>query len=119
MTRNRGRKSPLFTHTLWSKWSDVSNGNPTTNNSNEAFNKQFSLSTETNPSLWTVLSAFNREDSLARKTLVDAARSANNTTRAVNIRQKDARQSIKSMTEMYHGMSRNEYVKSIAGILSK
>ena len=117
MTRNRGRKNPLFAHALWNKWSDVSNDSPTTNNSHEAFNKQFTLSTETNASLWTVLSAFNREDCLARKTLVDAASGANNTTRNVNIRQKDSRQRIKSMTEMYHGMSKKEFVKSMVSLM--
>ena len=63
------------------------------------------------------IDAFIREDSLAKKTLVDAASSANNTTRAVNIRRKETRQKIKSTTEMYHGMSKNIVVyQEIIGV---
>ena len=74
---------------------------------------------EKSPSLWTVVSAFIREESLARKALVDAASGANNTNRSSMHRQKDSRQRIKSMTEMYNGMSAKEYMKTMAGILSK
>ena len=73
---------------------------------NEAFNKQFAHTTETNPSLWTIISGFIREDSYARKTLVDAAGGANNSNRAVNYQQMDSRQRIKTMTQMYAGMAK-------------
>ena len=118
ITRNRNRKEPLFAHALWNKWSEISYYLPTTNNANEAFNKQFSQTMEARASLWTIISGFIREDALARKTLLDAASGANNSNRASLHRQKDSRQRIKTMTEMYGGFSAKEYMKGMAGILS-
>ena len=46
---------------------------PTTNNSNEAYNNQWNRSTEPNASLWTIITNFISEESLSRKTLLDAA----------------------------------------------
>ena len=62
MTRNRGRKDPLFKFTLWNKWMEVREDIPTTNNSNEVYNN-----------LWTIFTNFIREESLSRKTLLDSA----------------------------------------------
>ena len=62
MTRNRGRKDPLFKFTLWNKWMEVREDIPTTNNSNEVYNN-----------LWTIITNFIREESLSRKTLLDSA----------------------------------------------
>ena len=62
MTRNRGRKDPLFKFTLWNKWMEVREDIPTTNNSNEVYNN-----------LWTIITNFIREESLSRKTLLDLA----------------------------------------------
>ena len=52
------------------------------------------------------------------KTLVDAASGANNSNRTVNYRQMDSRQRIKTMTQMYAGMAKKEYMKSMAGLLA-
>ena len=52
------------------EWNEIQS---TTNNSNEAYNNQWNQTTEKNPSMWTIINNFIREESLARKTLLDSA----------------------------------------------
>jgi hypothetical protein len=59
------RKQPLFAHDIWNKFSEFSEGPTTTNNQAEAFNGAWQTRSDKNPSFWSTLRAFQREEALA------------------------------------------------------
>jgi len=83
---------------------------PTTNNSNEAYNNQWNRSTEPNASLWTIITNF-------MILLLDSASGANSTENARKQKQRDKRNRIKNMTEMYKNFPAPDYMKQLATII--
>ena len=60
--KSGSRKSPLFAHSVWNKFTQFLEGRPTTT---QAFNRAWKLRAEGNPSFWSTLDAFKREEALA------------------------------------------------------
>ena len=67
--RSGHRQVPLFPIESWNKHNAVLNGEPLTNNYAESFNHGFASSVETSPNLLNIITAFQRKDSWAEKTL--------------------------------------------------
>ena len=59
------RKQPLFAHEIWNKYEEFKEGKTTTNNQAEAFNGAWQTRSDKNPSFWSTLRAFRREEALA------------------------------------------------------
>lgn len=59
------RLRPRIPLEQWSMYNQVKNGVPVTNNAVEAHNGAWNRSTPPNPSLWTVITGFQREEGLA------------------------------------------------------
>lgn len=59
------RKQPMFAHEVWNKFEEFSEGKATTNNQAEAFNGAWQVRSDKNPSFWSTLRAFRREEALA------------------------------------------------------
>ena len=68
--RTRGNRSaPRFQHSMWNINSNIVEDRPTTNNAVESFNGRWNQSIGTSFNIWTVISKFKTEDSLARTKL--------------------------------------------------
>ena len=65
--RTGSRRSPVYKPDLWSVYGEVLVGNPTTNNSMEAFNAQWNAMKLPSDNFWSVLEGFKREDALAKE----------------------------------------------------
>ena len=64
--RSGRRSRPRISFNLWNKYGEVLQDLPTTNNAVKAFNGAWNMSTPPNPSQWTVLSGFKREEGITR-----------------------------------------------------
>lgn len=64
IVKSGSRKSPIFAHSVWNKYTQFLEGRPTTTNKAEAFNGAWKLRGEANPSFWSTLDAFKREEAL-------------------------------------------------------
>ena len=65
--RTGNRRSPMYKPELWSVFEEVLVGQPTTNNSMEAFNAQWNSMKLPSDNFWSVLEGFKREDALAKE----------------------------------------------------
>ena len=67
-TRNPAmpRRKPKFEHKLWNKYDAVIDDDEATNNRSENWNSVSKLGMNMNPSIWTVLELFGKEEALAR-----------------------------------------------------
>ena len=74
--RNGRRARPRFAHDLWSQYSNVINGIPSTNNKVEAWNAAFNRSQPSTAVLWTTIDGFKREDGLAHQKWVQDSQDA-------------------------------------------
>jgi MULE transposase domain len=72
--RTKSRKRPGYPTEMWNKYEATLEGQPRTNNNVEAYNRAFSLSVPANATVWSLVDRFLMEESLAKQSLLQAAR---------------------------------------------
>jgi hypothetical protein len=72
--RTQTRKRPGYPTEMWNKYQATLEGQPRTNNNVEAYNRAFSLSVPSNATEWVLMDRFQHEESLAKQSLLQAAR---------------------------------------------
>jgi hypothetical protein len=113
--RQRSRRPPLISHDLWNKYDQAIQGQALTNNNSEAFNSAWSRSLEKQASVWAVIKAFEREESLAGNKMRESARGVNMNARPEKVARKELReQELSSLCANFENVPNKEYLKQVA-----
>jgi hypothetical protein len=111
----RTRKPPLFSHSCWNKFEDVQQGRALTNNHSEGFNSAWNKSLEKNPSLWAVIAAFKREESLASTKMRETARGVDANARPEKVSRKVMRESeLAALCRNYGTIPNKDYLRQVS-----
>ena len=121
--RTGKRKTPKFSHKSWNKYAEIMNNQDTTSNKAEAWNGAYAVRSDANPSLWSTLDAFKREESLAvrkfREDTVSVRSQApepyEGTSRQIKQRERTAR--IKNTVELAHRTPKSEYLNLLSCLI--
>jgi hypothetical protein len=113
------RSSPLFSHECWNKYEDVIHGRALTNNISEGFNSSWNRSLEKNASIWAVISAFKREESLAANKMCEAGRGLDPNARPAKKSRKCFRETeLLTLCMNYNSLPRGHYLRQVSRFFS-
>ena len=76
--RTGNRKTPMFAHSIWNKYSVVMEDDDLTSNSAEGFNAALAMSLPRNCSIWTLIKQLQYEENTNIRKLMDVALGAQN-----------------------------------------
>ena len=118
--RTGKRKAPKFAHLSWNKFAKIMNDEDTTSYKAEGWNNAYGVRSDANPSFWSTLDSFKREEALAvRKFREDsvsirsqAPQPNEGTSRQIKQREKNAR--IKATVEKAHKLPKLEYLNLVS-----
>ena len=65
--RTGKRKAPKFAHKSWNKFAEIMNDQDSTSNKAEGWNNAYGVRSDANPSFWSTLDSFKREEALAAR----------------------------------------------------
>ena len=117
--RSGRRGNPRIKLDVWSKYEAVLKDIPCTNNAVEAFNGAWNRSTPSNPSLWTVLDGFIREEGLMRQKLHDARiQVGSNTGNSREIYSRDKQLRLQNVVKQYNTMELYSYLEEVGTIIN-
>ena len=110
--RTRTRKSPRFPLTMWNKYDEVLNDDPTTSNAAEGYNHALGISVPRNASIWTVIETLRTEESSFLRKLHDSVLGAANpdAVKSRTCRRQQRRVDIKNIVKNYGKLSKKEYI---------
>jgi hypothetical protein len=121
--RTGRRKPPKFAHASWNKYREVLEDDSQTNNKAEAWNRAYGIRSDANPSFWSCLDSFRREEALAIRKFREETMSVRNqaasplegTSRQILQRDKDAR--LKNVVEKAKLISKSEYLLMVSSLI--
>lgn len=122
--RTGNRKSPMFAHSLWSKFAVVLEDEALTSNSAEGFNSALTLSLPRNCSIWTLIKQLQSEENTNIRKLMDVALGAQNNvatnqTSSRNIARDQRREELKSLVGNYNKVTLNVYMSSLIDFFNR
>ena len=122
--RTGNRKSPMFAHSLWSKFAVVLENEALTSNSAEGFNAALALSLPRNCSIWTLIKQLQSEENTNIRKLMDVALGAQynvatNQTSSRNIARDQRREELKSLVGNYNKVTLNVYMSSLIDFFNR
>ena len=122
--RTGNRKSPMFAHSLWSKFAVVLENEALTSNSAEGFNAALALSLPRNCSIWTLIKQLQSEENTNIRKLMDVALGAQNNvatnqTSSRNIARDQRREELKSLVGNYNKVTLNVYMSSLIDFFNR
>ena len=122
--RTGNRKSPMFAHSLWSKFAVVLEDEALTSNSAEVFNAALALSLPRNCSIWTLIKQLQSEENTNIRKLMDVALGAQNNvatnqTSSRNIARDQRREELKSLVGNYNKVTLNVYMSSLIDFFNR
>ena len=122
--RTGNRKSPMFAHSLWSKFAVVLEDEALTSNSAEGFNAALALSLPRNCSIWTLIKQLQSEENTNIRKLMDVALGAQNNvatnqTSSRNIARDQRREELKSLVGNYNKVTLNVYMSSLIDFFNR
>lgn len=122
--RTGNRKSPMFAHSLWSKFAVVLEDEALTSNSAEGFNSALALSLPRNCSIWTLIKQLQSEENTNIRKLMDVALGAQNNvatnqTSSRNIARDQRREELKSLVGNYNKVTLNVYMSSLIDFFNR
>ena len=118
--RTGRRKSPKFAHKSWNKYAEVMNDEDTTSNKAEAWNGAYGMRSDANPSFWSTLDSFRREEALAARKFREetvsirsqASQPFEGSSRQIKQREKNAR--IKTTVEKALVLPKQQYLNLLS-----
>ena len=118
--RTGRRKAPKFAHKSWNKYQEIMDDQATTSNRAEGWNNAYGVRSDANPSFWSTLDSFRREEALAvrkfREETVSVRSQApepyEGTSRQIKQREKNAR--IKNTVEQANELPKAEYLTMLS-----
>ena len=110
--RTRIRKSPRFPLTMWNKYDQVLNDDPTTSNAAEGYNHALGISVPRNASIWTVIETLRTEESSFLRKLHESVLGAANPDagKSRTYRRQQRRVDIKNIVKNYGKLSKKQYI---------
>ena len=110
----------MFPISIWNKYEQIMSDNfVLTNNHLEGFNSSWAPSIPKSASVWTVIDAFQREESLARATYSETVRNIHNPHNAARTKAQECKMNqLHSLCENFYQIIPNDYLESIANLLS-
>ena len=122
--RTGNRKSPMFAHSLWSKFAVVLEDEALTSNSAEGFNSALTLSLPRNCSIWTLIKQLQSEENTNIRKLMDVALGAQNNvatnqTSSRNIARDQRREELKSLVGNFSKVTLNVYMSSLIDFFNR
>lgn len=122
--RTGNRKSPMFAHSLWSKFAVVLEDDALTSNSAEGFNAALALSLPRNCSIWTLIKQLQSEENTNIRKLMDVALGAQNNvatnqTSSRNIARDQRREELKSLVGNYNKVTLKVYMSSLIDFFNR
>ena len=115
----RGRRfKPKIKYEVWSKHQDVLAGVACTNNGVEACNGSFNRSIHVTPSLWEVIEAFKKEESLASKKVSDNNQRGIPAKKARKHACEDKKTRLLNLAERYSDMEPNMYIREVINVIN-
>lgn len=122
--RTGNRKSPMFAHSLWSKFAVVLEDEALTSNSAEGFNAALALSLPRNCSIWTLIKQLQSEENTNIRKLMDVALGAQNNvatnqTSSRNIARDQRREELKSLVGNFSKVTLNVYMSSLIDFFNR
>ena len=122
--RTGNRKSPMFAHSLWSKFAVVLEDEALTSNSAEGFNAALALSLPRNCSIWTLIKQLQSEENTNIRKLMDVALGAQNNvatnqTSSRNMARDQRREELKSLVGNYNKVTLNVYMSSLIDFFNR
>jgi len=122
--RTGNRKSPMFAHSLWSKFAVVLEDEALTSNSAEGFNSALALSLPRNCSIWTLIKQLQSEENTNIRKLMDVALGAQNNvatnqTSSRNIARDQRREELKSLVGNFSKVTLNVYMSSLIDFFNR
>ena len=113
--RTNVRGKPKFAIKTWNKFNQVKNGEETTTNVSEAWNSASKLSLQMKPSIWAVLAALRKEESLARAKLHSSAMGDNVENHPGRTKKREERATkLREILMKYEKVQMKEYLDLVA-----
>ena len=122
--RTGNRKSPMFAHSLWSKFAVVLEDDALTSNSAEGFNAALALSLPRNCSIWTLIKQLQSEENTNIRKLMDVAlgaqnNGATNQNSSRNIARDQRKEELKSLVGNFNNVTLSVYMSSIIDFFNR
>ena len=113
--RTNVRGKPKFAIKTWNKFNQVKNGEETTTNVSEAWNSASKHSLQMKPSIWAVLAALRKEESLARAKLHSSAMGDNVENHPGRTKKREERATkLREILMKYEKVQMKEYLDLVA-----
>ena len=117
-TRTWERRSPLFAHSLWSKYQAVLEEDVLTSNAAEGFNHALSTSLPKNASVWALVEQLRMEESSINRKLHDAVLGPENNQASApnisrNVKKNQVFSDLKNLVSNHYNVSTKIYIDSL------
>ena len=108
----------MFKWNFWSQYQPVLDGEASTNNQLESFNRVFNRMTGTFPNIWKMMEAFNKTEADTHRILLSNAIGQDLTCNTGRKKAHDAlHKKIRSIVSKYASLNHQDYLQQIAHLL--